>query len=102
MNLLPDYSLTILGGKKNEKHAWNLFNITVQLLQKSFCFIIFQVILKHYWYFLYISAVKIIQTQPIKMRQIQLLFCVQNESLWPLCDSQQNLNRQRQRKDLSL
>lgn len=34
------------------------------------------------------------------MRQIQLPFCVQNESLWPLCDSQQNLNRQRQRKDL--
>lgn len=72
----------------------------MQLLQKSFSLITFQAILKHYWYFLYISAVKIIQTQPIKMRQIQLPFCVWNESLWPLCDSQQNLNRQRQRKDL--
>lgn len=34
------------------------------------------------------------------MRDIRLQFCAQNESLWPLCDSQQNLNRQRQRKDL--
>lgn len=67
---------------KKEDHGRNLFNITIQPLQKLFCFITLEVI------------------QPIKMRDIRLQFCSQNESLWPLCDSQQNLNRQRQRTDL--
>lgn len=51
----------------------------MQPLQKSFCLITFEAILNHYYYYLYILSVKLIHTRPIKIRDIRLQLCAQNE-----------------------